>query len=227
MGAVKRALHDNGLSLFFGLIFLLSLVGQAVAGTAEFNDQQRKAALPDIGILEYVTSADFATDVTENWQSEYLQFVLYLFVTVWLVQRGSAESKELDKAGRESDEEQLIGPYATPDSPGWAKVAGLRRSLYSHSLSLTMLAIFLLSWLAQSISGVAAHNEERLRDLQAPLSWWSYVQSPDFWSRTFQDWQSEFLAVGSMVVLSIYLRERGSPESKPVGEPHSDTGVTG
>ncbi len=215
------------MSLFFGAIFLITLAGQAVAGRAKFNDEQRTAGLPDIGLLEYLFSADFAVDVTENWQSEYLQFVLYIMVTVWLVQRGSPESKELDEAGRESDDEQKVGEHATAESPRWARYRGLGGAVYAHSLGLTMGLIFVLSWFVQSVTGMAAHNEERLRDLQAPLSWPAYVGGADFWSRTLQNWQSEFLAVGSMVVFSVYLRERGSPESKPVGAAHTDTGVEG
>jgi len=124
-------------------------------------------------------------------------------------------------------EEQQVGRFAGPDSPGWAKVDGWRRSLYSHSLGLVMGAIFLGSWSAQFIAGHAAYNSEQIRDLKAPLGWGDYLAAPDFWSRTFQNWQSEFLAVASMVVFAIYLRERGSPESKPVGAPHEATGIEG
>ncbi len=224
---MRRFVKENGLSLSFGLIFLLALLGQALAGHAEFDNQQLAEGLQPISLPSYLVSSDFATDVTENWQSEYLQFLLYIFATVWLVQRGSPESKELDKVGRESDEEQKVGPHADADSPRWAKLGGLRTAIYSRSLGLVMGGIFVLSWLAQSISGVSAFNEQQLSQLQAPVSWSSYVTSADFWSRTLQNWQSEFLAVGSMVVLSIYLRQRGSPESKPVGSPHDATGVEG
>jgi hypothetical protein len=143
------------------------------------------------------------------------------------VQRGSPESKPLDSTGRESDEEQKVGRFAQPDSPRWAALGGWRRRVYSHSLGLTMGLIFLGSWSAQLVAGRAAHNAEQIRDLKAPLDLTGYLAAPDFWSRTFQNWQSEFLAVATMVVFSIYLRERGSPESKPVGEPHESTGVEG
>jgi hypothetical protein len=143
------------------------------------------------------------------------------------VQKGSPESKPLDKVGRETDEEQKVGAHAGADSPAWARARGWRQSLYSRSLGLTMGLIFLLSWLAQFVAGRSAYNAERIRELRAPLDWTAYAAAPDFWNRTFQNWQSEFLAVGSMVVFSIYLRERGSPESKPVGQPHTSTGVEG
>jgi hypothetical protein len=224
---VKKALRNNGLSLFFGLIFILAVVGQGLSGHALFNEEQITAGLEEISLSQYLTSSSFAVDVSENWQSEYLQFLLYIFATVWLVQKGSPESKELDQSGLESDEQQLVGEYSNPNSPAWAKVSGWRRTLFSNSLGTVMGLIFILSWLVQSIAGNSAYNEEQLKNFQQPVPWTEYVLSPDFWNRTLQNWQSEFLAVGSMVVLSIYLRQRGSPESKPVGSAHDDTGATG
>ena len=169
----------------------------------------------------------FAVDVAENWQSEYLQFFLYIYATVWLLQKGSPESKPLGKQGQESDQEQKVGEHADQNSPTWARTGGFRLALYSRSLGLVMGAIFAFSWLAQSIAGRSAFNEQQLSQLQDPVSWAGYVVSADFWNRTLQNWQSEFLAVGSMVVLSIYLRQRGSPESKPVGTSHTATGIEG
>jgi hypothetical protein len=224
---VRRFVRESSLSLCFGALFLAALVGQAFAGWKQFNAEQLAGGFGQIGLGRYLTSADWAVDVAENWQSEYLQFTLYILLTVWLLQRGSPESKELAKAGGESDKDQKVGRHAQVDSPAWAKVGGLRRRLYSNSLVLVMTSIFLLSWLIQSIAGQAAYNETRLQDLRAPVSWEAYITGPDFWARTLQNWQSEFLAVGTMVVFSIYLRQRGSPESKPVGEPHGSTGVEG
>jgi hypothetical protein len=224
---VRSFLRENSLSLFFGVLFLGTLVGQAFAGRAEFNNEQLASGLAPVSLTQYVTSASYAVDVAENWQSEYLQFLLYIMVTVWLVQRGSPESKELGREGTESDEDQLVGPYAEPDSPRWARERGWRRTLYSRSLGLTMGAIFVLSWAVQSVAGWAAYNEQHLTQLRDPLPWAGYLVSADFWSRSLQNWQSEFLAVGSMAVLSIYLRQRGSPESKPTGSSHSSTGVSG
>ncbi len=220
-------LRDNALGLAFGIAFLVTLAAQAVAGHAEFNNQLATDGLPPIGFGAYLLSSDFAVDVTENWQSEYLQFFLYVVATVWLLQRGSPESKNLHKAGTESDKEQQVGRHAHGTSPRWAAVGGVRQALYSHSLGLVMGTLFVLSWLAQSIAGVAAYDEQQLRQLQAPIGWSSYLGSSDFWSRTLQNWQSELLAVASMAILSVYLRERGSPDSKPVGAAHSSTGVEG
>ncbi len=215
--------RDNSLSLVFGGLLLLTLLGQAVWGVAGYNDEARTAGLQEISLLRYVTSSGFAVDVAENWQSEFLQFVLYIGLTVWLVQRGSSESKEPGDEGRESDEEQMVGPYARPDSPAWAKAGGWRTRLYSHSLVLVMGVVFVGSWSAQAVAGHVANNEERLRDRLDPLTLGQYVVSPDFWGRTLQNWQSELLAIGTMAVFAIYLRERGSPESKEVGAPHGVT----
>jgi len=224
---VRRFLRENALGLFFAAIFLGSLVGEALVGHADFNHEQAAHNDDPVGLGRYLLSSAFMVDVLENWQSEYLQFTLYILATVWLLQRGSPESKELDKAGRESDEDQRIGSHADEDSPRWARVGGLRTRLYSNSLVLVMTAIWLASWLGQSVTGRVAYNAEQLDHHEAAVGWLEYLTKPDFWNRTLQNWQSEFLAVGSMAVLSIYLRQRGSPESKPVGAPHSATGVEG
>jgi hypothetical protein len=225
---VKRSFaRDNALSLFFGALFLAALVGQLIAGHADFNHQQAAHQDPAISVWRYLTSSAFAVAVLENWQSEYLQFTLFIFATIWFVQRGSPESKEEGKEGLESDEDQQVGDHATPDSPKWARAGGWRTRVYSHSLLLVMLAIWLSSWAAQAVTGRVEYNSTQFDHHEAGLSLWQYLGTADFWERTFQNWQSEFLAVGSMAVLAIYLRERGSPESKPVGAPHEATGVEG
>ena len=224
---MRKVLREHGLTLAFGALLLFALAGQAVSGLAQENGDARDHGLALIGMGEYLTSSSFAVDVAENWQSEYLQFLLYILLTVWFLQKGSPESKPLDRAGRGTDEEQKVGRYARPDSPRWVTRDGWPRRLYSHSLGIVMGLIFLGSWTAQLIAGHAAYNAELLRGLKEPLTLGGYLGAPDFWSRTFQNWQSEFLAVASMVVLSVYLRERGSPESKPVGTPHGATGVEG
>jgi hypothetical protein len=226
-GRARRWARDNGLGLAFGALFVAVLIGQALTGNADYNAQEVARGGQQIGLAQYVTSASFAVDVAENWQSEYLQFFLYVLATVWLVQRGSPESKPVEKVGLESDLEQKVGPYATERSPAWARTGGWRTGLYSHSLVLVMGLLFTLSWLAQSVAGWAAYNADQLAEFQDPVGWLAYMGAPDFWNRTLQNWQSEFLAVGSMAVLSVYLRERGSPESKPVGESHTVTGETG
>jgi hypothetical protein len=221
--AQRGFFRDNSLSLVFGGLLAAALVGQAWWGVVGYNQAARTAGLQEVSWIRYVTSSDFAVDVAENWQSEFLQFVLYIGLTVWLVQRGSSESKEPGDEGRESDEQQLVGEFARPDSPAWARVGGWRTRIYSHSLVLVMLLVFLGSWSAQAIAGHVANNEQRLRDLLDPIGLGAYLVTPDFWGRTLQNWQSELLAIGTMAVFAIYLRERGSPESKEVGAPHGVT----
>jgi hypothetical protein len=222
-----RTLRNHGLALFFLVIFLAALIGQAFTGQDSFNHAQVASHSDPITLWRYVTSSSYWADVLENWQSEYLQFTLYIFVTVWLVQKGSPESKELDKAGTESDEDQRIGEHARPDSPRWARVGGWRTRLYSNSLVLVMLAIWLASWFGQGVAGRIDYNTQQLADREAAVGFLRYFTTSDFWNRTLQNWQSEFLAVGSMAVLAIYLRQRGSPESKPAGASHEATGVEG
>ncbi|HEY0001416.1 MAG TPA: DUF6766 family protein [Actinoplanes sp.] len=224
---MKKFLRENSLGLAFGVLFLIVLVGEAIAGHADFNQQQLTDGLPPVSFGRYLTSASFGADVAENWQSEYLQFFLYIFGTVWLLQKGSPESKSLDQAGLESDEDQKVGRYADEQSPAWARLGGLRRTVFSNSLGLVMGLLFLGSWVAQSIAGTASFNERQLSELQDPVTWSQYLLEPDFWNRTLQNWQSELLAVASMAVLAIYLRQRGSSQSKPVGTAHTATGVEG
>jgi hypothetical protein len=224
---MRRFFRDNSMSIVFLLLFLAALVGQAIAGHADFNDVARSHGDPTMSLGRYVLSSDFGAAVMENWQSEYLQFTLFILLTVWLLQRGSPESKELHKAGRESDQSQKVGPHAQQNSPRWAKVAGVRRTLYENSLVLVMGTFWLGTWLAQSLAGTAEYNAEQLDHQQAPLGWSDYITTAHFWENTLENWQSEFLAVGSMAILAVYLRQRGSPESKPVGAPHGATGVEG
>jgi hypothetical protein len=230
---MRRFLHEQSLSITFGGLFLAALAGQAYAGWHDYNNLERWHAemqheAPQLLSLgRYLTSSSFAQAVTENWQSEYLQFTLFILLTVWFVQKGSPESKKPGEEGGESDEQQLIGDYARPDSPSWAKVRGLRLALYSNSLVIVMGVIWVWCWFAQSVAGWSEDNADRIEHEQHSLSWVGYLGSASFWQTTLQNWQSEFLAVGSMAVLAIYLRQRGSPESKPVGCPHDATGAEG
>ena len=222
---MRSFVRNNSLSLTFLGLFLLALVLQALAGHADFNEDQDRNGDPHLSLGRYLVSSSLAVAVLENWQSEYLQFFLFILLTVWLVQQGSPESKELGKEGRESDQDQKVGRHAGAQSPGWARAAGLRRGLYENSLIIVMGLIWAGSWFAQSITGVVEYNTDRLDHHEAPVSWVNYLTRPDFWEKTLQNWQSEFLAVGSMAILAVYLRQRGSPESKPVGAPHSATGA--
>ncbi|WP_434439157.1 DUF6766 family protein [Lentzea sp. E54] len=221
---MRRFLRENGLTLVFTGLFLAALVGQFFAGHADFNERQAALGQPLLTLGAYLYSADFLVDVTENWQSEYLQFFLYVWVTVWLIQKGSPESKPTDKAGPESDKDQRLGRYTSESSPKWARAGGWRTELYSKSLGLAMLALFLFSWAMQWVAGWYANNSDPLAE---QMNLGQYFFSADFWNRSLQNWQSEFLAIASMAILSVYLRQRGSPESKPVGAEHAVSDESG
>ena len=176
----------------------------------------------------YVISSEFGVAVLENWQSEYLQFTLFILATVLAAPARLARVQGAGQ-GRPSSRTRTSSSaqHAKADSPRWAKAADLRRALFENSLLIVMATIWLGSWFAQSITGVNEYNAERLDHHQLAVSWADYLGRPDFWEKTLQNWQSEFLAVGSMAILAVYLRQRGSPESKPVGAPHDATSTEG
>ena len=224
---MRRFLRDNALSIFFLAIFLAALGAQAMVGHHRYNQDQLSHHASTISLGRYLTSSEFGSEVMENWQSEYLQFTLYIMATIWLFQRGSPESKQRRSLGRESEEKQWIGPHAKQRSPRWAKVGGLRTAIYSNSLLILMALIFFGSWFAHSVTSWSSYNSDQLLHGDQGVSWWQFVGTSEFWDQTLQNWQSEFLAIGSMAVFSVYLRQRGSPESKPVGAPHDATGAEG
>jgi hypothetical protein len=224
---MARFLRFNSLSLFFLFIFLAAIVAQSIVGLHAYNEEAVQHAQETISWSRYVYTSEFGAAVLENWQSEWLQFCLFTLMTVWLLQEGSPESKPLDQAGLESDEQQKVGPGADSRSPLWARVGGLRTRIYENSLLIAFTIIFFGSWLAQALTGWTEYNNEQEEHRDTPISLATYLTRPDFWEKTLQNWQSEFLAVGTMAVLAIYLRQRGSPESKPVGARHDETGSTG
>jgi hypothetical protein len=221
---VGRFLRENSLSLFFFGLFLLALLGQSVTGYNVYNQEQTEHQEPAIGYLRYLVSSDFGANMLENWQSEWLQFWLFALATVWFVQKGSAESKPPGNIGLEDDAQQRVKGHAPENAPRWAKATDWRLTLYSNSFVIVVGATFLTTFLAQSFATWSVFNDEQTAHDEETVSWSTYVTSSDFWERSLQNWQSEFLAVGTMAVFTIYLRQRGSPESKAVGAPHSQTG---
>jgi hypothetical protein len=221
---MRAFLRDNGLAVFFFAILLASLAGQLIAGQRAFNEDAALHGSESISVSRYFLSSEFGRAVLENWQSEYLQFSLFVLATIWFVQRGSPESK--DEAGTESDKDEQVGRFAPQRAPAWAKVGGWRQVLYSYSLLILCSAIFVASWAGQSVTGWTEYNDEQVEHGAQTVSWTGYLHHPQFWEETFQNWQSEFLAVGSLVIFAVFLRARGSTESKPVGTPHDSTGVS-
>jgi hypothetical protein len=224
---MRQGLRDHSLSLFFLFIFVAAIIGQSFAGQRAYNAEQTEHGQEPLSWWGYVSSVDFGGAVMENWQSEFLQFTLFIGATIWLVQRGSPESKRPEEAGLGNEAKQRIGRHAREDAPGWAKANGIRTRVYEHSLLIVMTLIFFGTWFAQSLNNWRRFNEDQVVHDEAPVSWGHYLLNADFWERTLENWQSEFLAVGTFAVFTIYLRQRGSPESKPVGAPHDETGTSG
>jgi hypothetical protein len=224
---MRRFLFEIGLSVFFLTLFVAALLGQSLAGQHAYNAEQAAHGSEPVSWIDYVFSTNFGGAVLENWQSEFLQFTLFILATIWLVQRGSNESKRLEEAGLETKSRQRIGSEASADSPLWARVDDWRTRVYEHSLLIVMTAIFFASWTVQSLNNWREFNDDQLAHDERTISWAAYLVNPNFWERTLENWQSEFLAVGTLAVFTIYLRQRGSPESKPVGAPHEETASSG
>jgi len=199
------------------------VVFQSIAGQADFNEDQDRHGDPHMSYGRYLVSSEFATAVMENWQSEYLQFTLYVLLTVWLVQRGSPESKEVDKTGGESDEEQKVGEHAEPGSPRWARIGGVRRKLYENSLVIVMAAIWFGTWLSQSLTGVTEYNTDRLDHREAPVSWAAYLTKPPSGRRRFRTGNPSFLRWGrwrsSRYTCAKEARRSPSRSARPITPP--------
>ena len=219
-----RLLRFNGLSMTVLAAFLsLWLGGQTVAGWSTFNAERRSDGVNELSFGEYVTSAHFGEATFENWESEFLQMGMYVLLTVKLVQRGSAESRPPDESIPQ--DEDPAEHQNDADAPWPVRRGGAWLAVYEHSLSLTLLAMFAVAMLLHAVTGSRIFNaEQELAGSADRVSTWSYLARSQFWFESLQNWQSEFLAVGAIVVLTIFLRQRGSPESKPVHAPHSETG---
>ena len=220
----KRLLRDNGLTLICMLLFVLFAFGQSVTGHREFNSEQRSHEEEVVSYAEYLGTGHFWEALTENWESEFLQMAAYVLLTVWLFQRGSAESRDPDKekAGEHQAREQ---ERVTGHSPWPVRQGGLYLRLYENSLFLVFLFLFILSFVLHGVSGVAEYNAEAQAHGEETVSTLGFMQTSEFWYQSFQNWQSEFLAVAAIVFFSIYLRQRGSTESKPVTDSHAKTGA--
>jgi hypothetical protein len=220
---MRNILRNNGLSIVLGLLFLLSLIGQAAAGLYTYNEEQQEHGQPTVGVVDYLSSSHFLEAVAENWESEFLQMFAFVLLTAFLFQKGSAESRDPDE--KEPVQRDPRKSRNKKGAPGPVKKGGLILKLYEYSLSLAFLLLFLVSFTLHAIGGAAEYNESQREHGSAEVvSTLEYMETSRFWFESLQNWQSEFLAVGAMVVLSIFLRQRGSPESKPVDSPHSETG---
>jgi len=219
---MRRFFRENSLSIVSLTFFAIFLVGQSLAGLREHNDERAEHGERPMGYAAYVESGHFLGAVFENWESEFLQIGLYVLLTIHLRQKGSAESKKLDE--REEVDEDPRLHRADPDAPHAVRAGGWRLRVYEHSLSLAVIALFALSFALHAAGGWRQQIEELVAHGRPPITLAQFVAGPEFWFESFQNWQSEFFAVAVVGLLTIHLRERGSPESKPVAAPHSQTG---
>ena len=218
---LRRFLWENSLSLVLLGLFLFTLVGQIGSGLVEHNNEQKEHGRPAVGLGEYLTSGHFIEATAENWESEFLQMGMFIVLTVFLRQKGSAESKKLE--GEENVDEDPRDHADEPDAPWPVKKGGLVLWLYSHSLAIAFGLLFLVSFLAHAWSGANHYSEEQLAHGEPGATMFRYMGTSRFWFESFQNWQSEFLSIAAMVILTIWLRQHGSPESKPVHHPHAKT----
>jgi hypothetical protein len=219
---MRRLLRENGLSIvMFGLFFVFLLL-QSLTGWLTSNHDRREHHQPAESYVGYLGGGGFAEATFENWESEFLQMAGFVLLTVALRQKGSPESKRLE--GEEPVDEDPQRARDRRGVPGPVRRGGLALAVYEHSLSLALIALFLLSFLFHALGGHAEHNQQQLEHGAPPESLIGFMTGAQFWFQSFQNWQSEFLAVFSLTVLGIFLRQRGSPESKPVAAPHFETG---
>lgn len=211
--------YRNSLSLFFLFIFIITFLGQAITGWKEHKQELLEENAQTLELMEYLQSGHFVSATFENFESEFLQMALYVLLTVKLRQIGSAESKSLDE-----EEEVDREPVSSPDAPWPVRKGGWILTLYRNSLGLAFFILFFFSWGMHLFGSWKDYNLTQVLSKKPAVSIGSYLGEPRFWFETFQNWQSEFLSVLAIVFLTIYLRQQGSPESKPVDAPHMETG---
>jgi hypothetical protein len=216
---MSRFFRNNGLSVVFFLLFALAMIGQAITGFNEHNKERKEEGMVVMGFAAYLSSGHFIQATFENWESEFLQMALFVVLTISLRQKGSSESKSFEE--EEVDRE----PSASKKNVPWpVKKGGVILQVYKHSLSIALFILFILSFLLHFYGSLKDENEQLTQKGLPTEGVSDYIISPRFWFESFQNWQSEFLSVFAIVVLSIFLRQKGSPQSKPVDAPHLETG---
>jgi hypothetical protein len=220
--SIATFVRENGLSLVLVAMFLAATAAQIGFGVAAYNEERAHDGLAAVGVGTYLSSGHFLEALFENWESEFLQMGVFVLLSVKLRQKGSAESKPLDEAD-ETDEDPRLHTK-DPDVPWPVQKGGLLLVLYEHSLATAFFLLFVVSFVLHAVGGFLKTNEENIAQGRPAETLAQYWASSQFWFESFQNWQSEFLAVLAIVVLTIFLRQRGSPQSKPVAAPHHDTG---
>ncbi|KYG63787.1 hypothetical protein AZI86_13265 [Bdellovibrio bacteriovorus] len=231
MTKLKKIFKNNGLSIVMFSLFLVFILSQFFIGRVDFNEDLERHGRPPVTMSEYLSSGHFIEATFENWESEFFQMGLYVILTAFLYQRGSSESNKLPEEKQdpyesqieELEEAQKKALLAREGHPWPLKAGGVWKFLYSYSLSITLLVLFFISWFLQGYGGWKNENLERSFYNEAPLEFLEFFASSKFWFQTMQNWQSEFVSVALLVVFSIYLRQKGSSQSKDVDAPHSMT----
>ena len=218
---MQRIWRENGLTIVALALFLLFLGGHTWSGLNEYNEEQAEHGQRAVSYAEYLTSGHFIETFAENAESEFLQMGLFVWLTTFLRQKGSPESKKLGREEVDKDPRR----NKERGSPWPVQRGGIALTIYENSLTLIFVALFVVSFLAHAASGAANYSEEQLAHGGEAVSMLQYLGTSRMWLESFQNWQSEMLAVASLVVFSIFLRQRGSPESKPVAAPNSRTGT--
>ncbi|MDT5289226.1 MAG: hypothetical protein QOF88_4115 [Mycobacterium sp.] len=215
-------LRNNGLLLTCLALFGVFFLGMIFSGAATYNEeQQQHGSTEHISVVQYLTTGDFVEATFENWESEFLQMGMYVMLTAFLFQKGSSESKPIDEPAPQDQDPR--DAKSEPSAPWPVRRAGLTLALYENSLAIALFVLFFASMALHAVGGRTAFNEEQVEHGQATVSVWQYLTTSRFWFESMQNWQSEFIAVAAIVGLSIFLRQRGSAESKPVAEPHRHT----
>jgi hypothetical protein len=221
-GRARTLLRENGLLLACLGLFGVFFIGMVISGAATYNqEQQEHGSQQQISVVEYLATGDFVEAMFENWESEFLQMGMYVVLTAFLYQKGSSESKPLHEPAPQNEDPRAVTPNRWTPWP--VRKGGWMLLTYEHSLAIAFFALFFASLALHAVGGVKAFNEEQTQHGEAAISLWRYLTTSQFWFESMQNWQSEFIAVAAIVGLSIFLRQRGSPESKPVAEPHRHT----
>lgn len=204
--------------MVFLLLFLFSILAQSYTGHKVHNEFLAEYGVPPLSFRTYLTSGHFLQATFENWESEFFQMGLFVVLTIFLHQQGSSESRPL----KDSERGDELRPKR--NSPSWVKKGGIYLWLYKYSLSIVLFALFILSFLLHWYGSWMDENEQLFLEGKTMVSRWKHLCDNRFWFESFQNWQSEFLSVFALVFLSIYLRQKGSPQSKKVNDPHYKTG---
>lgn len=217
---MKAFFKNNGLGICFLTLFVASLAGQILLGFREHNQELIDQQASAISLASYLTSGHFFQSTFENWESEFLQMALFVVLTIFLKQKGSSESKKID----EPEEVDREPDPTKKDAPWPVKKGGVILKIYKHSLTIALLALFIISFMIHFYGSLKDENEQLLRKGEPLETVSAYIGNSRFWFESFQNWQSEFLSVSAIIMLSIYLRQIGSSQSKPVDAPHMETG---